>query len=155
LDGSDPRQFGGSLARGAIRYDGSPVTVVDGTVVKARILQNGEWSALTGAEFIVSMAMVPQAGDANRDNQFDQSDLVRVLQAGKYLTAQPAGWQNGDWNGNGLFDQLDLVLALQTGNYLQQPYPAQDLGGSVLAKQAAFHPTRDWLDALFADIDKL
>ena len=38
-------------------------------------------------------------GDANRDFSFDQLDIVQVLQAGKYLTGQPATWGEGDWNG--------------------------------------------------------
>jgi hypothetical protein len=53
------------------------------------------------------------AGDANEDGLFDQSDIVLVLQAAKYLTGQPATWSEGDWNGDGVFDQLDLVEALR------------------------------------------
>jgi hypothetical protein len=64
------------------------------------------------------------AGDANRDMQFDQRDIVQVLQAGKYLTGDPAAWEDGDWNGDGVFDRLDVVAALETGNYLQGPYSA-------------------------------
>ena len=59
-----------------------------------------------------------QPGDANEDGQFDQLDIVHVLQSGKYLTGQPATWSEGDWDGNGEFDNLDIVAALQTGNYL-------------------------------------
>lgn len=62
------------------------------------------------------------AGDANGDYQFDQQDIVSVLQAAKYLTAEFATFAQGDWNGDGVFDQLDIVAALQTGNYLQGPY---------------------------------
>jgi hypothetical protein len=64
-------------------------------------------------------AAVHKAGDANRDFQFDQLDIVQVLQAAKYLTGQPATFEQGDWNGDGVFDQLDIVAALQTGNYLR------------------------------------
>jgi hypothetical protein len=59
----------------------------------------------------------PLAGDANGDSRFDQSDVVAVLQAGQYLSGQPATWSEGDWNGDGTFDQLDIVAALQTGSY--------------------------------------
>jgi hypothetical protein len=59
----------------------------------------------------------PQAGDANEDYQFDQQDLVKVLQAGKYLTGASATWQEGDWNGDGVFDEQDITAALETGNY--------------------------------------
>ena len=80
-------------------------------------------------------------GDANRDFSFDQLDIVRVLQAGKYLTGESATWGEGDWNGgpggypgeprpsDGLFDQLDIVASLQTGAYLNDPYPAIRPGG--------------------------
>jgi hypothetical protein len=67
------------------------------------------------------------AGDANRDMQFDQQDIVLVLQAAKYLTGQPATFEEGDWNGDGVFDQLDIVAALQTGNYLRGPYAVQSV----------------------------
>ena len=63
-------------------------------------------------------------GDANRDLQFNQLDIVQVLQTAKYLTNQAATWEEGDWNGDNLFDQEDIVAALQTGNYLQGPYAA-------------------------------
>lgn len=55
---------------------------------------------------------------------FDQLDLVRVLQAGKYLTGEPATWGEGDWNGapggrpgdpplgDGRFNQLDIIAVL-------------------------------------------
>ena len=51
------------------------------------------------------------AGDANRDFQFDQLDIVQVLQGAKYLTGGPATFEEGDWNGDGVFDQLDIVEA--------------------------------------------
>jgi hypothetical protein len=58
-----------------------------------------------------------QAGDANRDGQFNQLDIVQVLQAGKYHSGEPASWEQGDFNRDGLFDRLDIVTALQTGSY--------------------------------------
>jgi hypothetical protein len=54
------------------------------------------------------------AGDANGDGQFNQFDIILVLQRGKYLSGQPANWSDGDWNGDGRFDQLDIVTAQQT-----------------------------------------
>jgi hypothetical protein len=53
LDGSDPRQFGGTAAPGAIIYDASPLVITGNTVVKARVFSDGEWSALTEGEFVV------------------------------------------------------------------------------------------------------
>ena len=76
-------------------------------------------------------------GDANRDQSFDQLDLVQVLTANKYLTGQPATWGEGDWDGwrpgccpgdplpgDGLFDQNDIIFALNGGVYLTGPYAA-------------------------------
>jgi hypothetical protein len=60
----------------------------------------------------------PQPGDANLDGRFDQLDIVLVLQAGRYLTGEPATWDQGDWNGDRVFDQLDIVAVLQAGRYL-------------------------------------
>ena len=73
-----------------------------------------------------SVQWVNGAGDANQDSSFDQRDLVAVLQAGRYLTGQPATWRQGDWNGDGVFDPLDIVLAQQTSppHYLQGPFAA-------------------------------
>lgn len=77
-----------------------------------------------------------QAGDADQNCSFDQLDLVRVLQADKYLSGDPATWGEGDWNGapsgspgdppagDGLFDQLDIIAALSAGMYLQGSYCA-------------------------------
>lgn len=69
-----------------------------------------------------------QAGDASGDRRFDQTDIVRVLQAGKYMTGQPASWVEGDWNGDEVFSQLDIIAALQQGNYLQGPYASSGAG---------------------------
>ena len=77
-----------------------------------------------------------QPGDASQDLNFDQLDITQVLQAGKYLTGDPATWPQGDWNGesasypghppagDGLFDQLDIVAAQQSGTYLMGPQTA-------------------------------
>ena len=47
----------------------------------------------------LTVAPLLRAGDADQDLDFDQRDLVQVLTAGKYLTAEPATWGEGDWNG--------------------------------------------------------
>ena len=77
-----------------------------------------------------------QAGDADQNHTFDQLDLVRVLQADKYLTGESATWGEGDWDGapggspanppfgDGIFDQLDIIKALATGLYMNGPYAA-------------------------------
>ena len=65
---------------------------------------------------------MPLAGDANGDREFNQFDLVVVLQAAKYLTGELTNFERGDFNGDGIFDPRDIVAALQTGNYLRGPY---------------------------------
>ena len=59
------------------------------------------------------------AGDSDDSGEFDQKDLIHVLQAGKYMTGQTADWGEGDWNKDSLFDQRDVTTALQRGCYLQ------------------------------------
>jgi hypothetical protein len=75
------------------------------------------------------------AGDSNGDGVFNQHDIVQVLQAGKYLTDQPASWSDGDWNRDGLFDQLDIVAALQSGKYA--PGQVADAVDQVLEEAGA------------------
>ena len=85
--------------------------------LKARILDDDEWSAMTVAHFSTPPTRI--LGDANDDGLFDQLDIVQVLQAAKYGTGQPADFGEGDWNEDGVFDQEDIVAALQAGDYLQ------------------------------------
>ena len=82
-----------------------------------------------------------QPGDADRNSHFDQSDLVQVLIANKYLSGEPATWGEGDWNGapggtldnppigDGVFDQLDVIRAVAAGVYLTGSYAAIRTGG--------------------------
>ncbi len=49
-DGSDPRNFGGSVSGSASAYS-SPITVTATTMIKARVLQSGVWSAMCPREF--------------------------------------------------------------------------------------------------------
>jgi hypothetical protein len=76
----------------------------------------------------------PVAGDANEDGQFDQRDVVLVLQGGKYLTGLRASWREGDFNADAVFDQEDIVAALQSGSYLQNSSAAYR--GAGRGKQA-------------------
>ena len=93
-------------------------------------------------------------GDSNGDGQFNQLDIVTVLQPGKYLTAEPADFAAGDWNGDGVFDQQDIVVALQTGHYLQGPYAASSRTG-WLAPEGAEKLAVDTLLGLKLELDDL
>jgi len=53
LDGTDPRLWGGAVNQAAIEYDDNPVILYESTLVKARVLDNGDWSALTEAVFAI------------------------------------------------------------------------------------------------------
>ena len=59
------------------------------------------------------------AGDVNNDGLFDSSDLVAVMQRGKYEDDVPgnATFLDGDWNADGEFDSGDLVVAFRGGHY--------------------------------------
>ncbi|MFO7776337.1 MAG: chitobiase/beta-hexosaminidase C-terminal domain-containing protein [Candidatus Hydrogenedentota bacterium] len=51
IDGEDPRvPYSGDIAPGAIQYE-DPITLAGGETVRARVLRDGEWSALNEAEF--------------------------------------------------------------------------------------------------------
>ena len=110
---------------------------------------------LTGS---VTQPSLLEAGDANEDLVFDQSDIVQVLQAAKYLTGATASWSEGDWNGapggrpgspptgDGLFDQRDVVAALQNGLYLQGRYAAgMSAWPSVVMREPAPHGLADYM----------
>jgi len=53
LDGSDPRAIGGGIAPGAQVYTGTPVTLTETTLLKARALNDGEWSPAAKAEYLI------------------------------------------------------------------------------------------------------
>ena len=70
-------------------------------------------------------------GDVNLDGEFNQLDLVHLLQQDKYMKDEPAKWGQGDFNGDGFFSQLDLVEALQEGRYAGQSAAAISGGGPI------------------------
>ena len=76
----------------------------------------------------------PQAGDSNGDGVFDQLDIVKVLQAAKYLTGEPATFAEGDWNTDGVFDQFDIIEALASDLYSPNNAAAKkERGGKSIA----------------------
>ena len=135
LDGSDPRLIGGNVSPTALVHDGNAILLSSSVPLKSRVFSDGEWSALNGANFTIEVGGTKAfaAGDANQDQQFDQFDVVQVLQSAKYRTGDTASWEEGDWNADGVFDQLDVVAALQTGNYLSGPNAANSLQKSIAA----------------------
>lgn len=70
-----------------------------------------------GSPGVVEHAAVP--GDANRDGQFDSTDLLLVFTSGEYEDLRPGNstWEEGDWDGDGDFTTADMILAFQNGGY--------------------------------------
>ena len=56
-------------------------------------------------------------GDVDRDSLFSQADINQLIQAGKYLSGDPATFEEGDFTGDGVFNQLDIVMALSAGTF--------------------------------------
>ena len=54
-------------------------------------------------------------GDANLDMEFNSTDWVQVLAAGKYETGDTATWEEGDFTGNMRFTSSDFVAAFPSG----------------------------------------
>ena len=105
LDAADVNQLATQSAGGANNsaYDLTGDSLVDGNDLK-------EWIRADD----IKKSWV---GDANLDGQFNTSDLVTVLTAGKYETGAVAVWTEGDFTGDGLFTTSDLVAALVDGGY--------------------------------------
>lgn len=57
LDGSDPRLPGGALNPQARQFDPiSPISLIDSSLIRARVLDDTTWSAITEAQFAVAVA---------------------------------------------------------------------------------------------------
>jgi hypothetical protein len=84
-----------------------------------------------------------QAGDADRDLDFDQFDLIQVARSDKYLSGRAATWGEGDWDGapggnpdlpptgDGVYDQHDVIRALSANIYLSGSYLAIEAHGQT------------------------
>ncbi len=74
MDGSDPRLPGGDIAAEALAYS-APVPITDNTLVRARILDNGEWGALNQATFAIeTIALVINELMANNVSTIEDPD---------------------------------------------------------------------------------
>ena len=79
-----------------------------------------------------------QPGDANRDGEFNQLDLLQALRNGRFRNGEAATWEDGDWDGapngrlarppegNGVFDNQDLITALAADQWLAGSYLTDD-----------------------------
>lgn len=59
LDGSDPRALGGAINENAMTLVDGMITLNQTAILNARTLSNGEWSALSSAEFVVGAPPLP------------------------------------------------------------------------------------------------
>lgn len=56
-------------------------------------------------------------GDVNDDGRYGSSDLILLMQRGRYEVEHETLWSEGDFNCNGRFDASDLTLALARTGY--------------------------------------
>jgi hypothetical protein len=113
-----------NLANNAEFSDGQPLIEFESTrrdVVFADWDSDGDVDLMTYTRSPSNIRWLENrpVGDVNGDGVFDSSDLVAVLQQGKYDDGVPrnASFEEGDWNGDGEFDASDLTLAFQSGGY--------------------------------------
>ena len=124
VDGSDPREFGGAPSQNSLIYDGAPIPITEKAVIKARVLSDGEWSALTEAEFALL------SGDIDGDGQISASDIdafcarindgdmsldldqdgVASYDDTVFFIRSVLGTDLGDANLDGVFDSNDLNI---------------------------------------------
>ncbi len=62
-------------------------------------------------------------GDIDDDGRLSPTDLILLMQRGKWAQAQPLGatWSEGDFDCNGQFDTRDLMYAFSTSGYSVPP----------------------------------
>ncbi|MBN02069.1 MAG: hypothetical protein CMJ77_23430 [Planctomycetaceae bacterium] len=92
------------------------------------------------------------AGDVNGDSIFNSTDLVLVMQAGKFEDDIPnnASYEEGDWNGDGDFTSSDLVFVFQAGTYQDEATAA--LPDAAIAAALAELAVSDSEDHEFAPL---
>lgn len=132
LDGSDPRLLGGERSPSAVTYE-SAVEISSETTVQARVYDNGEWSALNAATFVIRTS----PGDLNADGQVDAADVRVLCNAIRFgedhfdlnsdhvadtsdmvvMIEEFLGSAIGDSNFDGIFNSTDLILVFMAAEY--------------------------------------
>ena len=95
--------------------------ILEGSNESAFDLNNDQVVDIKDQETLVRDFFGTWIGDANLDDEFNSSDLVKVFQAGKFEANEPASWSEGDWNADGIFGSGDFVAAFQDGGFEQGP----------------------------------
>lgn len=120
-DGSDPRLVGGAVNSTAQTF-AAQLTISQATQIKARILRNGEWSALTEATFTPARAA---SADFDADGDVDGNDFLRWQQGLGAVGNATAG--DGDADGDQDVDGDDLAAwKEQVGSEAQSAVVAAD-----------------------------
>ncbi|WP_197531001.1 lamin tail domain-containing protein [Posidoniimonas corsicana] len=82
LDGSDPRQPGGAVSRGAIAY-GGPIELTASTRLRARVLSGGEWSAEVDESFTVGEPLPLRIVELNyHPAEAEDHEFIELLNTG-------------------------------------------------------------------------
>lgn len=146
LDGSDPRQVGGAVAATASSYE-SAINLSIPIAVKARLLLDGQWSALVEADF-----QIANAGDFNADGSVDGADLDN-WSAGYGLSSGAAG-VDGDADADGDVDGFDFLTWQRNFEAAAQPAGEQLYAEAILHSEvvAGESPQPEAFDAVLAGL---
>jgi hypothetical protein len=101
-DGSDPRLIGGAVNGASAQLYSAPVSLAAATHIKARVLRNGQWSALTDATFSPPVI----SPDFDADGDVDGADFL-TWQRGLGISGNAAA-ADGDADGDKDVDGMDL-----------------------------------------------
>ena len=119
LDGTDPRLVGGGVSATAVLYDGAGVPLSSSVVVKSRVLDGVEWSALNEASFAVSSLPLVINEIMYNPAVADGAEFVEVYNPSSSLGVDVSGWR---------LDGVGLTFA----------------EGTVVAAESYLLVVRDW-----------
>ena len=121
-DGSDPRFPGGAVAVQAIEYV-EPIVIMENIPITARTFDNGEWSGILEAEFLIASELPLRISEINyqphramaseKNAASDQFEFVELTNTGQ----QPidlAGGQFMESNVDGAMEGIVFEFAAQT-----------------------------------------
>ena len=94
LDGTDPRQTGGSIAPGASVFGGTSIRLDTSVTLKARTLLDGKWSALHETDFLIDRTNVVGGWTGRLSNSGETIELVNP-EGGRVDRVRYA--DEGDW----------------------------------------------------------
>jgi hypothetical protein len=119
-DGSDPRLFGGGINPNATAYtSGLPLT--ESTQVRARAVENGQWSALSETVFSVALPLRVSEVMYNPDGNGEELEFIELVNPSAFFVPLAGVRFVGDVQGiEFTFDTGEPELA--PGGYIVVPY---------------------------------